>query len=71
MDAIRAHVGAGGVVSVLTQTRSTVMEKKHFDKWDKAGTPLLKPEGEGYRMHTEGERGVYLLPDQLRYGVRQ
>lgn len=70
MQAIRDHVGAGGAVGFATYARSTTIEQKHFDQWDKAGKELLKPEGAGYRM-ASGKSSVYLLPGQLRFGVRQ
>jgi len=60
------HVAAGGRLCVPTASRCTVIEQKHLAAWDKAGRPLLREDGQGYRMR-RGKGSVYLLPGQLKY----
>lgn len=65
LEAALAHVRNGGRLVVPTHTRCTVITQDSIDRWDATGRPLLREEGDGYRMR-QGRRGsVYLLPGQL------
>jgi len=61
-----AHVAHGGRLAIPTYTRVTVIEQKHIDRWAQAGLPLLREDGDGYRMRTSRKASVYLLPGQLK-----
>lgn len=65
LDAALAHVRGGGRLFVATTVRVTVIDAKVLAKWERAGLPLLREEGDGYRMAT-GRTSVYLLPGQLQ-----
>ena len=58
------HAKAGGIVAVCTATRTIAIEQKHINAWDKAGRPLLRTDGNGYRMQS-GKSSVYLFANQL------
>lgn len=60
------HINQGGKVCIPTQYRMTIIDKKCYDKWEKAGIALFREEGNGYRMRT-GKSSIYILPGQLRY----
>lgn len=66
MGAIEGHLGAGGELFVPSVSRPLRITPKAYAGWAKAGQPLLRPEGEGYRMR-QGKGSVYLLPNQLRF----
>ena len=59
-----AHLKAGGRICIPTHTRTTVIEQKHIAAWDKHGKPLLREDGDGYRLRS-GKGSVYLFPGQL------
>ena len=58
------YVSQGYRLCVPSAYRTTVIEQKHIDKWNRAGKPLLREDGNGYRMRT-GKTSVYLFPGQL------
>jgi hypothetical protein len=60
-----AFVRNGGRLCIPTYTRITMIDKKALARFEKAGTWLLKAEGDGYRMHT-GKSSVFILPGQLK-----
>jgi hypothetical protein len=61
-----SHLRGGGRLLVPTYTRCTLIEAKHVAAWDRAGKPLLREEGDGYRMRI-GKGSVYLLPGLLKF----
>ena len=66
LAAVRAHLMAGGTVGFRTYTRSTYIDARCWERWEKAGVSVLREEGDGYRMRL-GKGSVYLLPGQLRF----
>lgn len=64
LDAALAHLRKGGRLIVRTSLRVTVIDGKVLAKFEKAGIPLLRESGDGYRL-TTGKRSVYLFPGQL------
>lgn len=62
------HVAAGGVLAVPSYTRWIVIDSKTAKKFEKAGTWLLKEDGEGYRIR-QGKRSVYVFAGQLKFTV--
>lgn len=68
MAEIETHLAAGGYLGIPSATRPTIINAKTYNSWKASGTPLVKPEGNGYRVHIQGKGGVYTLPGQLRYG---
>lgn len=60
------HVAKGGRLVVPTYTRVTVIDARTVAAFEKAGTPVLREEGDGYRMRS-GRSSVYLFPGQLRF----
>jgi hypothetical protein len=64
-DAI-AHVKAGGVAFVATVLRTTQINKKTLEKFERAGYTLLKDHSDGGIVMMNGRRSVYLLPGQLK-----
>lgn len=65
LNAALAHVRAGCRLFVATHTRVTIIDSKTLARWERAGMPILREEGDGYRMAT-GRTSVYLFPGQLR-----
>ncbi len=66
LDRALAHIEEGGRLIVPTYTRTTVIDQKTVTRFAKAGTWLLKEEGDGYRLRS-GKGSVYVLPGQLKY----
>lgn len=67
MDKIEGHLKAGGELFVPSAWKPTRIPSKSYDSWKAAGTPLIRPEGQGYRMRQGRKSSVYLLPGQLRF----
>lgn len=65
LDYVLAHIRAGGVAYVATYARYIPIDAKCLAKWEAAGIPLLREDGDGYRMR-QGKGSVYLLPGQLK-----
>lgn len=65
VDMILAHIRQGGIAYVSTYVRTTTIDAQCLAKWDNAGLPLLREDGEGYRL-ASGRKSVYLLPGQLK-----
>lgn len=65
LDTALNHCKQGGRLVIATCTRTTVIEQKHITRWDKSGKPLLREDGDGYRLRM-GRGSVYLLPGQLK-----
>lgn len=66
LTAALAHVAKGGRLLVPTCTRCTVIDARTVAAFEKVGKPVLREEGDGYRMRS-GNSSVYLLPGQLRF----
>ncbi|KKM01254.1 hypothetical protein LCGC14_1796210 [marine sediment metagenome] len=64
LESALSYVAAGGQLAIATAYRVTIIEQKHIDRWAKYGKPLLREEGDGYRMQT-GNSSIYLFPGQL------
>jgi len=65
LDKVLAHIRAGGVAFVATYMSYTEINAKCLAKWETAGLPLLREDGDGYRM-SRGRGSVYLMPGQLK-----
>lgn len=65
LDLVLSHIRSGGLAVVPTYDTCIVIDAKCLAKWDKAGLPLLREDGDGYRM-ARGRKSVYLLPGQLK-----
>jgi hypothetical protein len=61
-------VHSGGRLMVPSYTKCILIDKKTLNRFEKAGSWLLKAEGDGYRLR-QGKGSVYLLPGQLNYYV--
>jgi len=59
--------GGFGFLYVSTYARVTLLDKKTFAKWAKAGIPLLWERDDGYQM-ASGRKSVYVVPGLLRFG---
>lgn len=59
-------VARGGRLVIPTYARVTIIRQRDIDKWAKIGRPLLREDGDGYRL-ASGKGSVYLLPGQLAY----
>ena len=66
LQAALEYVQRGGVLVVATSMRVTIIKQKDIAAWDRAGKPLLREEGDGYRMR-QGRGSVYLVPGLLAY----
>lgn len=66
LDAALAHLRAGKRLLVPSYTRAILLTPKTLAAYEKAGTYLLKAEGDGYRLK-QGKGSVFLLPGQLRF----
>lgn len=66
LDLAVAHLEAGGSLVVATCTRATLIKLKHWKQWQEIGRPLLREEGDGFRM-AQGKGSVYLTPGTLRF----
>jgi hypothetical protein len=62
---VLSHIRSGGLALVPTYLTCTVIDAKCLAKWDQAGIPLLREDGDGYRL-ARGRKSVYLLPGQLK-----
>ncbi len=60
-----AYIRAGHIAYVPSYTCCITIDAKCLAKWEAAGRPLLREEGDGYRL-AQGKSSVYLLPGQLR-----
>ena len=60
-------VANGGRLVIPTYARVTVISQRDVDKWAKAGRPLLREDGNGYRLACGRKSSVFLLPGQLAY----
>ena len=60
------HVKTGGILTVTTYTRRTVITEKTIDRFAKAGQWLLREDGDGYRLR-RGKGSDYLFPGQLKF----
>ena len=65
---VLAHIRSGGVAFVPTYQTCTVIDSQCLAKWDATGLPLLREDGDGYRL-ARGRKSVYLLPGQLKLQV--
>lgn len=65
LEMVLAEIRKGGIAYVPTAWRLWTMDAKTLAKFEKAGTWMLKEDGDGYRMRS-GRGSVYLLPGQLR-----
>lgn len=61
-----AWLEAGHRLYVATYAKTIMITPATMAKYVKAGTWLLKEEGNGYRLHT-GRKSLCLLPGQLKY----
>jgi hypothetical protein len=66
LESALAYVQDGGRLAIPTAYRITIIEQKHVDSFTKAGTWLLKEDGDGYRLKM-GKGSVYILPGQLQF----
>lgn len=64
LEAALAFVAAGGRLCIRTYMRTTVIDQKVVARFAKAGVPVLRESGDGYRL-TSGRSSVYLMPGQL------
>ena len=64
LDKALDYVRRGGRLVVRTPLRVTTIDAKALANFEKAGVPLLKEDGNGYRMQN-GKKSVVLLPGQL------
>lgn len=65
LDAALRYVRGGATLYVRTATRNVRIRQRDLDKWTAAGLPLLREDGNGYRMQTGAKTSVYLLPGTL------
>jgi hypothetical protein len=66
LEAVLAFIRSGGTVYLATATRITPIDARTLARFEKAGTWLLKEDGDGYRLHS-GKGSVYIAPGYLRY----
>ncbi len=59
------HLRTGGKLFIPTYTRVTVLTLRTLERFEKAGSWLLKEDGDGYRMKC-GNGSVFLFPGQLK-----
>lgn len=64
-DAI-THIRAGGIAFVSTPLRTTQINKKTLEKFERAGYTLLKDHSDGGITMQSGRSRVYLFPGQLK-----
>ena len=67
LDLALAHLREGGELLVPTYTRTTLIDRKVLERFERAGAWLLREDGDGYRLRS-GRKSVYLFPGQLKYG---
>ncbi len=65
LDKALAHIAQGGRLLVPSYTKSILIDAKAVARFERAGVPILREEGNGYRL-TQGRGSVYLLPGQLK-----
>ncbi len=65
LDKALAHIRQGGRLLVPSYTKPILIDLKALARFDKAGVPLLREDGNGYRL-TQGKGSVYLFPGQLK-----
>lgn len=68
LDAAIQFLRDGGRLVIPTYTRVTVLDARALAKYEAAGLPLLREEGDGYRLQ-QGRGSVYLFAGQLRYVI--
>lgn len=61
-----AHVKAGGIAFVSTVTRTTQIDRKTLEKFERAGYTLLEDSRQGGIYMMRGRGRVYLFPGQLK-----
>ena len=66
IEAVLSHLNAGGRVAVQTCTKTILITKKTVMSFERAGSWLIKEDGEGYRIRS-GKGSFYVLPGQLVY----
>ena len=66
LDLALAHLREGGELLVPTYTRTTLIDRRTLQRFERAGEWLLREDGDGYRLRS-GRKSVYLLPGQLKY----
>ena len=66
LDAVFSHLNAGGRVAIQTCTRTVLITQETLLTFQRAGSWLIKEDGEGYRIRS-GKSSFYVLPGQLVY----
>ena len=66
MDAIEAHMTAGGELGIGGGYRFATITNAAYRSRTDSGDWYVKPEGAGYRVR-QGRKSVYLFPGQLRW----
>ncbi len=65
LAAALAHVQRGGRLLVPSYTKPILIDGKALARFDAEGVPLLREDGDGYRL-TKGKGSVFPLPGQLQ-----
>ncbi len=58
IDQVHDHLKAGHEVTLVTYTRTTVLDKRHVD--------YIRADGNGFRLGWPGKKSVYAFNDQIR-----
>jgi hypothetical protein len=65
LDKILAHIRNGGTAYIPTYLTCTRIDSKCLARWEAAGLPLLREDGDGYRL-SRGRKSVFVMPGQLK-----
>ena len=59
-----AYIASGGRLCIRTAIRCTVIDAKTVARFERAGFPVLREDGNGYRLQ-HGRSSIFILPGQL------
>lgn len=61
------HLRNGGTLVIPSYTHWVRITRKTLERFEKAGSWLLKEDGNGYRVRS-GKSSYYVFPGQLHFG---